>query len=411
MLFSLLLVVRRDVPLWRGIMFPLLAATSLILSEAGVPGLSHAADWRVQGRGAISTEYNDNVFLRPENERSAVGVTLSPEIEIGGQSETWNTFLTTRLDFGRFANEKALDSEDLTVSMNNDYRTQLSQWSLDGTFKRLNTVTSEVTDSGILDSQATRTEYELLPSWTYTLSPRNSVFVDGGWNQAFFDTSALNDFTAYSVSGGWNHQLSQRDDITLRGLFSHIQNEDVSGNDSDIFGAQIEWHRKFSERLETRIAVGPRYTNTDMVRSTGPTTLTDRQSSLGVLVNGSINYDLDQRTALNASVSRAVEPSSVGAAVERDRVSLSVRHDLQPLIRLSFLASYIQSRDPNNENAIRDRDYFSLRPSIRWEFRRDWFLSGSYRFRTQEFDGESRAYSNAVFVTLSHDLQPWHFGD
>ena len=45
------------------------------------------------------------------------------------------------------------------------------------------------------------------------------------------------------------------------------------------------------------------------------------------------------------------------------------------------------------------------------EFKRDWFLSGSYRFRTQDLANESRAYSNAVFFTVSHNFPKWSFAD
>ncbi len=64
-----------------------------------------------------------------------------------------------------------------------------------------------------------------------------------------------------------------------------------------------------------------------------------------------------------------------------------------------------------NNKALCDRNYISIEPGVSWEFERDWFLSGSYRFRTQELGNESRAYSNAVFVTVSHRFPKWSFVD
>lgn len=371
----------------------------------------HAADWLIEGRGEIATEYDDNVFLDPDDEISAFGATVSPEIDIGGRGQVWDIFLTTRLDLARFTEEESLDSEDVTTTLNGNYRTELSELSFTGSFERLNTRTSEITDSGIVNAQATRTEYELSPSWTYRLTPRDRVIVSGGWNQAFFDTRDLDDFTAYSAGGGWIHELTQRDSLTLRGFYSHIENDDVDGNEADIVGGLLGWNRRVSERLETRIAVGPRYADVEIDTPVGNFVSSDSGSSLGILVDGMISYDVDERTNFSGRVSRFVEPSGIGAAVERDRVDLMVRHDLQPLIRISILGRYVESRDPNDDGAVRDRDYFGVRPTVRWEFERDWFISGSYRFRSQRFEGEDRAYSNAVFVTLSHRFQPWHFAD
>ena len=368
--------------------------------------LAQAANWLIEGRAEVSAHYDDNIFMDPDDELSVFGAILSPEIDIGGRSETWDVFLNTRLDFARYTEDDSLDSEDVTLGLDSSYRTQLGTWEFDATFKRLNTRTSELTDTGRVDAGGERLEYELLPSWSYILTPRDSIFVNGGWNQAFFDEATLDDFTEYFAGAGWNHRLTEQDDITLSAFASHFENDDVDGNENDTIATQVEWHRVFSDRLETRLAIGPRYVTTDS--ATGGMVVTD--SSFGFIVDGSVDYDLDERTSISGNVSRSVDASGGGSAVERDIVGLSIRHQYEPRLSFSLAASYQTNRDPNDEDDNQDdRDYISIEPSVRWEFERDWFLSGSYRFRTQELASESRAYSNAVFVTVSYRIPKWTF--
>ena len=90
-------------------------------------------------------------------------------------------------------------------------------------------------------------------------------------------------------------------------------------------------------------------------------------------------------------------------------MNLSIQHQYEPRLSFSLLASYQKDGDPNDEDAGQDRDYFTVEPGVRWEFERNWFLSGGYRFRTQGEGGEDRAYSNAVFMTVSHRFPKWTF--
>ncbi len=388
----------------RALIVGTLIVISMSLLGVSTMRLAHAADWLIEGRAEVRAHYDDNIFLDPDDELSVFGATLSPEIDIGGRGEIWDVFLNTRLDFARFTEEDSLDSEDVTLGLDSSYRTQLGTWEFDATFKRLNTRTSELTDTGRFDTGGERLEYELLPSWTYILTPRDSIFVNGGWNQAFFDTATLNDFTEYSAGAGWNHRLTEQDDITLSAFVAHFENDDVDGNENDTFATQVEWHRVFSDRLETRLAIGPRYTTTDSASRA------DSDSSFGFVLDGSVAYDLDERTSISGNVSHSVDPSGGGSAVERNIVRLSIRHQYEPLLSFSLAARYQTNRDPNDEDDdSRDRDYLSIEPRVSWEFERDWFLSGSYRFRTQELASESRAYSNAVFVTVSHNFPKWTF--
>ncbi len=108
-------------------------------------------------------------------------------------------------------------------------------------------------------------------------------------------------------------------------------------------------------------------------------------------------------------VPESIEASGGGSAVETDVVDLSIQHQYEPRLSFSLSASYRENRDPNDEDASLDRDYFTVEPGVHWEFERNWFLSGGYRFRTQ--GGEDRAYSNAVFMTVSHRFPKWTFAD
>lgn len=392
---------------WRTPAVSLSIALTMVLATVAafsLPTGVRAAEWLVEGRADLRGEYDDNITLDPTNELSVFGATFSPEVDIGGRSQNWDLFLNTRLDFARFTEQDFLNSEDQQVELEGSYRTQLGVWDLDAMFRRATTRTTELTDTGRVEVGAERLDFRVQPSWRYVLGQRDSIFVNGRWDKSTFDVSTLNDFTRYSAGGGWTHQLTEQDDLTLSGFASHFENDSISGNESDTFGSQLGWHRVYSERLETRIAVGPRYTTSD-------STVTSSNNSLGFIVDGEVNYDLDDRTLIAGNLSRSIAASGGGSVVERDVVRLSVRHQYEPELAFRLSIYYLQNRDANDQNAASDREYFAVEPGVSWQFERDWFLTGGYRYRTQELTGESRATSNAVFVTLRHQFPKWTFAN
>ena len=171
---------------WR----PAAILMAVFLAGVAASGLSasvRAAEWVVEGRAALRSEFDDNITLDPDDELSDFSATFSPEMDIGGRSDNWDLFLNTRLDFARFTEEDFLDSEDIRVALESSYRTQLGVWELDAIFRRATTRTTELTDTGRLDVGAERIDFEILPSWSYILTPRDSIFLGAGWQRADFD--------------------------------------------------------------------------------------------------------------------------------------------------------------------------------------------------------------------------------
>ena len=127
------------------------------------------------------------------------------------------------------------------------------------------------------------------------------------------------------------------------------------------------------------------------------------RSDSGYLIDASLSKRFE-RSNLSALLSRTTQPSGSGNLVETTRASINWDYIFSP--RWSFLlnASAATTKTARDQLTTNDeRDYYVLRPLMRWRATQWWTIEGSYRYRHQEYqDSENSATSNAVFLTISY---------
>ena len=219
----------------------------------------------------------------------------------------------------------------------------------------------------------------------------------------YSSTDDLEDFSVYGGSIGYTRQLTLQDSVGATVSYGRFENDDDKSEKSDAFAANVHWDRDFSERLSTGLSVGARY-----VDSQG----NNNDSQIGGEFSGKVDWAVDERTGLNASISRGLEPSGGGNLTLRDRINLNMTYQAWQTVGFRLNSFYRRNSDSTSTGFSDETNQLaSINPQIVWQLTRQWDLFAGYRFRWEEDDSNDNAYSNMVQLGLTYQTPMWHFND
>ncbi len=382
------------------------AAAILLVAIAALPSTAFAAEWYVESRLQTQLSYDSNLRLSPDDEISTFGGALSPELRFGRRTEALDLSLFSRTDFNGYTNDTSLSSVDQKVAIDASYLTQLGKFGLTADYVRDTTLVSEVTDTGDLTEAARVERVDVLPSWSYELTERDTLDLGAGFLQNEYHTDSLTDYQFYTGQAGWTHELSEITSLQTVGYYGHYVADDSVDTRADIYGMTIGATHQFSEQFSVQAAAGPEYVVTKADDFSGGR---DTETDLGYRLDLGITYLMDELTRLEVTGSRKTEPSGSGDTVTRDRVAVALTRQITELFSLRFDGAVLQNDSTSTGNL--NRLYYQLQPSAIWRLDRDWDLNASYRFRSQDFDDRNTADSHAVFLTVTYRLPRWSWTD
>jgi hypothetical protein len=371
---------------------------------------AYANEWTAEGSASLTGTFDDNIRLSATNSQSVFGAIFAPYLAVHGRSPLWDMKFMADLSISQYTEDSNLNSEDPRLRLDARYKTQLGLLRLEGEASRASTLVTEVADTGNFTTTTQRNLIRLAPSWSYSVTELDTISIGAGWTEVDYESNALNDYRSFNAYTAWARQVTQADVVSLSLSGSHFISDSVVELQSSSVTAQVIWDHAFSDRLSTSVAAGPQYYMTDVLVPGGGL-MTDEESAVGYSANASVDYQLSELTSVGASIGHKIEPTSSGSPLQRTRLEISARHQFQPRLSGSVRAFVQQDSNPTDDSAAsRDRNYFSIEPRLTWEVAEDWDLTGAYRFRTQDTATADRAFSNAIFVTVSYHPESWTFG-
>jgi hypothetical protein len=377
----------------------------------GVPFLAaglNAAEWSVESRASLTGMFDDNIRLSDTDKQSEYGAILEPQLDIIGISPNWDANIMLDLSIARYANDPVLDSEDPRLRFVTSYRSQLSEFRLEGEVSRRSTLITEETDSGNFSTTTERDLFEIMPSWIYSLSAKDSLTLGAGWTEANFKSDELTDYRTLTANAGWARQVTRADLFSFTFIVDHSESESTFNLqtidlESDLYGALARWDHTFSERLKTSVAAGPQFYTTDKPVVVNSVLQTTEEDAFGARFSAGAEYQLSEKTAFDIEASREISPSSGGLPLERSALEARARHQFIPRLSGNLRTYFQLDNDPTDSSSeSSERNYFSVETELVYEMALDWDLSASYRFRTQDTGTSNRANSNAVFATITY---------
>ncbi len=380
---------------------------SILVSYA----LAEAAPAKVTPRVDMETSYEDNTLLLSSGAEGTLHQRVSPAISIEWKTSDVELNTELLLDWHKFSGDGRedsagtdLDSFDQNLSGGLSFRDARQELGFTWNLARDTTRSSELTDSGLLAGDVERRSANINAKWDYDLTALDQISLTGDGKIVKFDTSNFTNSKTYDVSGRYSRKLAPTE---TAGLFldavyfdpdsgsessstSLIFDPDsVSEGSSTSLSLNIFWAKELTQLLSVSLTGGISYTS-------------GSDNSLGFVSDSSLEWTPSRSSTISATYSKSFEPSSVGALLGSQDISIVFHHILTREVELDVGLIW-QDRTEAGADTGSGRTYYSLRPSISWRPSRDWVFSLSYERQSQEFgEAAGKASSNAVFLRLEY---------
>jgi hypothetical protein len=237
----------------------------LVLWGCLLPGLAWGADVRLSL--GVSTEYDNNVFRQPEDEKGDVIFRITPQVRLVEDREKLNYSLGYTLPYE--IGVKYSEVRDLNHLVGGDFRyratPQTEFFGNNGFFyvRGLYGQDSNLQDpalGGVGDNRERILSNTLLLGATHHFTPRLSGTAT--FNQGVYDTTQFNRANALSFGGSLSsgYQLTERHNLGGGFSYSRQSFDDTvnrPSSDTDYYNLFGSWHWMFDETTAFDLRAGP----------------------------------------------------------------------------------------------------------------------------------------------------------
>ena len=372
---------------------------SMLLLAGHTPALPAPA--KVKARMGLETSYQDNPLLLSSGAEGTLHHRLTPAVSIKWKTRDVELDMGLDLAINKFSGDGRknsasgdLDSFDQKLNGGLSFEDARHELSFSWGLNRDTTRSSELTDSGLLQENAQRLSANVGAKWDHSLTALDQLSLTGDANIVEFDTSSLSNYKGYNVGGRYSRKLGPKQSAGLSTGATIFDPSSNSGSPSTSFRLNAFWENELTQAVSVNLSGGASYT----VRE-GDGSGAD---ALGFVADTGLSWSLTRSSALNASYSRSITPSSTGSLQESDNISLGFHHNLTREIAMDVQGSWQRQESAlGGNNSV--RNFYSLNPSITWRPLRDWRLSLSYNHLRQVLAGAAGdASSNTIFFRLGY---------
>jgi hypothetical protein len=361
-----------------------------------------AQDWSFESNLSQRMGYSTNVLLNPRNEISAFSSQTTPAFKLKRAGPTSDISLGGRFEFTEYFDHSELDTKDQFVDL--DVKKVLSERStlgFEGNFAHDSTTENddEATDE-FVTKQIQFIRWDVSPSWEYLLSPIDRMKLSARYLQTSYDSNEKTDYRDYGPTFIYTHDLSELASVFGQLDYSRFEPDDDEGSDQDTYGGLLGYSYHPTERFNISGAAGLNYNVTHENDS-------KNSGEIGYRLQFGLDYQIDEQTKANVTLSRDTEPTGDGEARTRNRGSFTVSYQMTEMTVFSLDGSYIDDQQTENNDQVSRR--VQVRPGVSWDVTEDLTLSAFYQFRYKTFEDSGSATDNAAFITLRYALPDFHW--
>ena len=383
------------------------ATSGAVLGLGCVFGVTaRAANWSVAPNLDWSVDTDSDRSLVPQGSASQ-STSVSTNLDISVVTETTRLTASPSLrwqlfDTKAYGNifERDLSAADLWTGE----RITVNASAKDGDNSTLST---EATQTGILSSNLHQRLDLASVSATYNETERYALVLSTDYSDVSYYGTAQSDqlnllsgYRYFTGSIGEKAQLGETSSLTV----TAYRNKDISrlpGNDTLQTGAQAEYHRSFSERLNFDASLGG--ARIQSLKST--------QTSTTGSLNVSRSYELG---SIAIAYSRSLTPYGSGTLVQRQQLSLSATRNLRQQLTMTAAASRVQNgslpgQSEDGGQTPQVQTYINTHLGLDWAPGETWRIGGELDWtRTRaEGLGQEPVHDWHASVSLIWTPQPY----
>jgi len=264
---------------------------------------AHADPYELLVSVPVSVEYDSNPGLVSTSAKGVWRTRAIPDLKLIREAgaDVWNAGLGLALEQSSDTRISA-NRQDPSLSLGWKRLNPKGELSLNAGYEQASSRTTELTGSGLVGPDSTRTAKTLLGTWSRTLSDRASLSLDGNYRDYRYSGVGLTDYT--TVGGGvtLNYAWNERVDPFVQLSATHYSPQGAGVSAANLSSAVIGVKWQAGERLTWSFQGGANHT-----RGTG----SGGTSSNGWQGDASLHF-AGERLDLSLDAGHTVSASGIG---------------------------------------------------------------------------------------------------
>lgn len=343
--------------------YPTAIGCGCLLGAGGASQL-HAAQWSLQPVLSWETDYDSNRSLQPGAPASEQAV-LSADLQLSRSVENMQLMLEPHFDVRRFSDSIWGPGDDRSVNGSFSWSSERTKLSLSGSVANQNTLTTELIETGILDTNSRRRYDTAGGELDLGRSEKHSFFVQASYLSSSYSGPEniellLPGYRYESASVGERFITSEHFTLSAS-AFGDILHSNRAGGSSHEAGGQFDVSYTHSERLSFDVQVGQ------------SRRVLSGSASNGTNIAASVTRNFE-RSTVSLGYTRSLVPYGNGFLVQRQQITASARHSLSTYLQAELTALRVD----NNETTVRigvDRRYYdTVLTALNWSIGESWTL-------------------------------------
>ena len=405
----------------------------VLYALALLPAYAWAAEVAVTGGASVSSSYDDNVEVAPINEISLTGFKADGFLELLYATPLLQT--TTRLTLGadRYT-QVELDSDDpqLKEPGASDFDNERYGVSTDLTYERerhslyfyagflrdstLNTSFADGALGGRRQIEgATEIDTTIVrPGWRWQLTERQVLDTNLSAQFADYESDLYINYDYYAVQTTWFYVLNELMQLQVRPLASRYENAAAFAITSDTYGLETGIVWLVNEKWKLNVLGGVTQVTSDFGDAgyfifnpvTGQIEFieVEEETNNGFTGSGELTFE-EEIYGFSMNLLSNYTPSNNGYLQQETQARTNFYWKPQERWRLD-LSAQLGETDTSGGQVNNNRTYGEAAIRVGYQFAEQWWVSGRYRYRQQEYERNllGSANGNTLFAEVSYRL-------
>jgi hypothetical protein len=379
-----------------------------LAAQVLLPDSALCAQVFVQPTAYVSVESNSNLDLTPGGQPEVTGYIANLTSLIGIATQNSATTIRPRLDYRDYPTDKGDNRLEEYLDFNSYYKGQRSNASISGTLDHRDELNAELTpalyndvnptqptapQTGRIVTGATRDSAYVVPSYSYSLTPRIAAGVSGLYQKVNYspnDNRRYVDFDYYQGKAYLVWSFSQRSDLTFGGYGNKYKATRFDSK-ATAEGGSVDLNTSWSPLLTTRASVVLQRSD---IQSQIPPVFNGTVNAWGAALSAAYKAETQQ---FRTDLSRLITPSGGGSVYVNNQLQLQYDRRVTQRLSLTAAAVYIRSRALTAAVSGNGRDYLRSVVEMKWMMARTWFIQGGYQYTWQKYQVNPDGAANNRF--------------